>query len=100
MRSIQKQIVRYKRSDNVDLSFTLYLPPDCGSPQDKSEMPCHKSGVPMPTIVWAYPLEYSDALTAGQVSGSQYRFTSINNGISELFLANRATPCSTTPQCR
>jgi len=35
--------------------------------------------------VWAYPLEFNDAATAGQVSGSQYHFTLIS-GISHLFL--------------
>lgn len=88
LRGIQKQLVTYKREDGVPLSFTLYLPPDCGSPADKGAMLCHQPGVPMPTIVWAYPLEYSDARTAGQVSGSQYRFTQMG-GISELFLVTQ-----------
>ncbi len=70
---VKKQLVRYKRADGVQLSFTLYLPP------------VYKDGQRLPTIVWAYPLEYSDAGTAGQVSGSQYRFT-IPTGISHLFL--------------
>jgi dipeptidyl aminopeptidase/acylaminoacyl peptidase len=73
LRGISKQIVTYKRSDGVQLSFTLYLPPD------------YKQGQRLPTIVWAYPLEYNDAATAGQVSGSPYRFTMIG-GISHLFL--------------
>jgi dipeptidyl aminopeptidase/acylaminoacyl peptidase len=73
LRGITKQIVTYKRNDGVQLSFTLYLPPD------------YKPGQRLPTIVWAYPLEYNDAATAGQVSGSQYRFTLIG-GISHLFL--------------
>ena len=88
LRGIQKQLVTYKREDGVPLSFTLYLPPDCGSPADKGFMPCHQPGVRMPTIVWAYPLEFSDASTAGQVGGSQYRFTQMG-GISELFLVTQ-----------
>jgi dipeptidyl aminopeptidase/acylaminoacyl peptidase len=35
-------------------------------------------------VVWAYPLEYNDAATAGQVSGSPNRFTTIS-GPSHLF---------------
>ena len=31
----------------------------------------------LPLVVWAYPLEYTDASTAGQVAGSQHRFTTI-----------------------
>ena len=73
LRGITKQLVTYKRSDGVQLSFTLYLPAD------------YKPGQRLPTIVWAYPLEYNDAATAGQISGSPYRFTMIG-GISHLFL--------------
>jgi dipeptidyl aminopeptidase/acylaminoacyl peptidase len=35
-------------------------------------------------VVWAYPLEFNDAATAGQVSGSANRFTTIS-GPSHLF---------------
>ncbi len=73
LRGITKQLVTYKRDDGVQLSFTLYLPAN------------YKQGERLPTIVWAYPLEFNDADTAGQVSGSPYRFTTIA-GISHLFL--------------
>ena len=73
LHGITKQLVTYKRDDGVQLSFTLYLPAG------------YKQGEKLPTIVWAYPLEFNDADTAGQVSGSQYRFTTIS-GISHLFL--------------
>jgi dipeptidyl aminopeptidase/acylaminoacyl peptidase len=72
LRGIKKQRVQYKRADGVDLSFTLYLPPD------------YKEGTRLPTVVWAYPLEFTDASTAGQVSGSTNRFTQIG-GSSHLF---------------
>ena len=72
LRGIKKQLVKYKRADGVDLSFTLYLPPG------------YKEGTRLPTLVWAYPLEFTDASTAGQVSGSDNRFTQIG-GISHLF---------------
>jgi dipeptidyl aminopeptidase/acylaminoacyl peptidase len=54
---IKKQLVTYKRADGVPLSFTLYLPAD------------YKPGTRLPTVIWAYPYEYSDADTAGQVTG-------------------------------
>src|SRR5262249_41770151 len=54
---ITKQLVTYKRADGVLFSFTLYLPAN------------YKKGERLPTIVWAYPLEFNDADTAGQVSG-------------------------------
>jgi len=72
LRGIKKQLVKYKRADGVDLSFTLYLPPN------------YVEGTKLPTIVWAYPLEFTDAATAGQVSGSTNRFTQIG-GYSHLF---------------
>src|SRR5262249_7823794 len=56
---IQKQLVTYKRADGVPLSFTLYLPAG------------YKQGTRLPTIMWAYPYEFSDTATAGQVTGHQ-----------------------------
>jgi dipeptidyl aminopeptidase/acylaminoacyl peptidase len=72
LRGIQKRLVTYKRADGVPLSFTLYLPPD------------YQPGQRLPTVVWAYPLEFNDAATAGQVSASPNRFTTIS-GPSHLF---------------
>ena len=72
LRGIKKQLVKYKRADGVDLSFTLYTPPN------------YKEGTRLPTLVWAYPLEFTNAAVAGQVAGSTNRFTSIG-GISHLF---------------
>jgi len=72
LRKIEKQLVTYKRPDGVQLSFTLYLPPD------------YKPGERLPTVIWAYPLEYTDPQTASQVTGSPYRFTAME-GPSHLF---------------
>ena len=63
LREIEKRIVRYEREDGVPLSFQLHLPPG------------YKEGTPLPTVLYAYPMEYSDAFTAGQVSGSARRFS-------------------------
>ncbi|WP_321473618.1 prolyl oligopeptidase family serine peptidase [uncultured Paludibaculum sp.] len=73
LRKIKRQLVTYKRDDGVQLSFTLFLPPD------------YQPGTRLPTIIWAYPLEYNDADTAGQVGGSTQRFVQMR-GISQLFL--------------
>ncbi|MGB8509751.1 MAG: prolyl oligopeptidase family serine peptidase [Pyrinomonadaceae bacterium] len=72
LRGITKRLVKYKRADGVDLSFTLYLPPN------------YKEGTRLPTVVWAYPLEFNDPSTAGQVTGSTQRYTTII-GPSHLF---------------
>ncbi|HLM56543.1 MAG TPA: prolyl oligopeptidase family serine peptidase [Pyrinomonadaceae bacterium] len=72
LKGVTKRLVKYKRADGVDLSFTLYLPPG------------YKEGTRLPTVVWAYPLEFTDPGTAGQVSGSTQRYTTIT-GPSHLF---------------
>lgn len=72
LRGIQKRIVSFERADGVPLSFTLYTPP--GWKQGR-----------LPTIVHAYPLEYSDPETAGQISGTEHSFTRLG-GASHLFL--------------
>lgn len=72
LQGIKKQLVTYKRPDGVPLSFTLYLPPN------------YQEGTRLPTVVWAYPREYNDADTAGQISGSLKRFNTIT-GYSHLF---------------
>lgn len=72
LRQIKKRIVRYEREDGVPLSFHLYLPPG------------YEEGTPLPTVLHAYPLEYSGATTAGQVRGSAERFMRLS-GTSPLF---------------
>lgn len=73
IRGIKKQVVKYQRSDGVPLSATLYLPAN------------YVEGTRLPLIVWAYPLEFNDASTAGQVSASPSEFTRIA-GLSHLTL--------------
>lgn len=63
LRGISKEIVTYTRKDGVPLSFTLYLPPG------------YQAGTRLPTVLYAYPREYSDPSTAGQVTTSEARFT-------------------------
>lgn len=63
IRGIKKEIVKYQRPDGVQLSATLYLPAD------------YEPGQRLPLLVWAYPQEFNDPATAGQVSGSSQRFT-------------------------
>jgi dipeptidyl aminopeptidase/acylaminoacyl peptidase len=72
LRKIEKKLVTYKRADGVPLSMTLYLPAD------------YKEGQRLPAVLWAYPREYVDPSTAGQVVGSTQRFTTLA-GPSHLF---------------
>ena len=73
---MSKELVKYNRPDGVALSGTLYLPPG------------YKAGTRLPVFIWAYPMEYSDPGTAGQVRGSPNGFTSLR-GPSPLFFATQ-----------
>ena len=76
---LKKELVKYKREkDGVPLSGTLYLPPNYDT----------KSGKRLPLLVWAYPEEYSDAATAGQVRGSTNTFTRLA-GTSPLWFVTQ-----------
>jgi len=72
LRGITKRLVTYTRANGLPLSFTLYLPPD------------YKPGTRLPTVLWAYPLDYAGKEVAGQIEGSSKRFTTIE-GTSVLF---------------
>jgi len=74
LRDIENKIVKYERNDGVELSFQLLLPPG------------YKEGTKVPTVVYAYPLEYSGAKTAGQVRGSSNRFMRIYGASHKYFL--------------
>ena len=67
VRAIKKRLVKYKRKDGIDLSFTLYTPPG------------YVDGTRVPAILNAYPLDYASTAAAGQVSGSEQMFTRLRN---------------------
>ncbi|HTT90069.1 MAG TPA: prolyl oligopeptidase family serine peptidase [Acidimicrobiales bacterium] len=74
-----RRIVRYRRADDVALSGTLYLPPG-REPDD--------GGPRLPLLIWAYPEEFSDGSTAGQVRASDRSFLRVS-GASPLILLLR-----------
>ena len=63
---ISKEIIRYQREDELPLSATLYLPPG-HQPEDG----------PLPMLMWAYPIEFKSADSAGQIDDSPYRFARV-----------------------
>jgi dipeptidyl aminopeptidase/acylaminoacyl peptidase len=75
LKGIQKQLVTYKRSDGVELSATIITPPGW-TPQQG----------PLPTLLWAYPREFTNPDNAGQVTSSPNRYTSISGASHMLFL--------------
>jgi len=74
LREIENKIVKYQREDGIELSFQLLLPLG------------YKEGTRVPTVVYAYPLEYSGGKTAGQVRGSSNRFMRIYGPSHKYFL--------------
>jgi dipeptidyl aminopeptidase/acylaminoacyl peptidase len=73
LHAIERRAVTYKRADGIDLSFTLYLPPG------------YTPGTRLPTLVWAYPLEYNDAAVAGQNANTTQTFPTLG-GASPVFM--------------
>jgi dipeptidyl aminopeptidase/acylaminoacyl peptidase len=74
-----RQIVRYRRDDDVAQSGKHYLPPG-RKPDD--------GGPRLPLLLWAYPEEFSDGSTAGQVRASEHDFLRVT-GASPLILLLR-----------
>jgi dipeptidyl aminopeptidase/acylaminoacyl peptidase len=62
---MDKRLVVHDRGDGVQLSGMLYLPPGYDPERDGR----------LPLLIWAYPLDYGGADTAGQIRGSSKRFT-------------------------
>ena len=75
---IHKELITYKRDDGVELSGTLYLPADYDMEEKEK----------LPMVLWAYPREYKDAASAGQVTSSPHEFTSPYYG-SPVFWVTR-----------
>lgn len=78
IKDVRKELITYQREDGVELSATLYLP--AGYDMEK------KGKLPM--VMWAYPREFKDAASAGQVTVSPHEFTSPSYG-SPVFWVTR-----------
>ncbi|BFI34226.1 hypothetical protein MPTK2_4g91160P [Marchantia polymorpha subsp. ruderalis] len=77
--NLKKEITRYERSDGVQLTANLYLPPAYDPATDG----------PLPLLMWAYPREFKSKDNAGQMRGSPYSFASIGSTSALLWLARR-----------
>ena len=62
LQDVQKKVIKYKRDDGLELSGTLYLPIG------------YEEGKKYPMIMWAYPREFKNKSTAGQVTSSPHEF--------------------------
>ncbi|WP_460537363.1 alpha/beta hydrolase family protein [Chitinimonas naiadis] len=68
LKGVQKQQLRYKRADGVELNAILYLPPGYDPKRDG----------PRSLLMWAYPQEFKTTEAASQVTDSPYRFNRIS----------------------
>jgi dipeptidyl aminopeptidase/acylaminoacyl peptidase len=65
LEKVHKEVIKYKRSDGLELTGTLYLPVG----YDKINK------VKLPMIMWAYPKEFKDKSSAGQTTTNPNQFT-------------------------
>lgn len=77
LKNVKKEQIRYKRKDGVELTGTLYLPPNYDSKRDGA----------LPMLLWAYPTEFKSASAASQVTDSPYRFNAISYWGPQAFLS-------------
>jgi dipeptidyl aminopeptidase/acylaminoacyl peptidase len=60
--TIHNEVLTYKREDGLDLSAKLYLPVG------------YEKGKKYPMVMWAYPREFKDKSSAGQVTANENEF--------------------------
>jgi len=65
IQGIYKEVIDYKREDGLNLSGILYLP--LGYDMGKKEK--------MPMLLWAYPREFKDQVSAAQKTSNPNKFT-------------------------
>ena len=92
-----KQLVITDRGDGVQLSGLLHTPPGYDPARDG----------PLPLVIWAYPYDFGDAGTAGQVRGATTRFTRLTASDPAWFvlrgyavLANATMPVIGDPETK
>jgi dipeptidyl aminopeptidase/acylaminoacyl peptidase len=75
LKDVEKQFLKYKRADGIELTGDLYLPPGY-----------KKADGLLPVLMWAYPQEYKSKDAAGQVTDSPYRFFRLYYGSPILWI--------------
>jgi dipeptidyl aminopeptidase/acylaminoacyl peptidase len=68
LKGVKKELIKYKRTDGLEMTGTLYLPAGYDKQRDGA----------LPVLMWAYPQEYKSADAAGQVTTSPYEFIRTN----------------------
>lgn len=89
LRGVQKEQIRYKRNDGVDLTATLLLPPGYDPKRDG----------PRPLLMWAYPGEFKAPTPPARSPTRRIASMPSATGARRRFWRS-ATWCSTTRPCR
>ncbi len=74
--AVKKELIKYTRKDGIPLSGTLYYPQN------------YVPGKKYPTVLWAYPREYTDASVAGQVRSASNKYARIAGSSILFFVLN------------
>ncbi|MEN8201058.1 MAG: prolyl oligopeptidase family serine peptidase [Bacteroidota bacterium] len=77
IQDVHKEVITYKRDDELELSGTLYLPAGYDLNNKKKA----------PMILWAYPREFKDKSSAGQTTANPNRFTYPHYGSAIYWVA-------------
>jgi dipeptidyl aminopeptidase/acylaminoacyl peptidase len=92
-----KRLIVADRGDGVQLSGMLHLPPGYDAGTDG----------PLPLVIWAYPNDFGNAATAGQIRSSTTRFTRLTSNDPAWFvlrgyavLANATMPVIGDPETK
>jgi dipeptidyl aminopeptidase/acylaminoacyl peptidase len=70
LQNVHKEVITYKRDDGLELSATMYLPPNYDTNQKEK----------LPMLLWAYPREYKDKASAAQNTQNPNEFIYPNYG--------------------
>lgn len=70
---LTKEMITYRRKDGIPLSAELYLPIN------------YKEGDKLPLVVNAYPQEFADSTTAGQITTTSNRFNRFSRASVRYF---------------
>ena len=70
---LKKEMVTYTRKDGIPLSGELYLPAD------------YQEGDRLPLVINAYPQEFADSTTAGQITTTSNRFNRFSGSSVRYF---------------
>jgi dipeptidyl aminopeptidase/acylaminoacyl peptidase len=70
---LKKEMITYTRKDGIPLSGELYLPAD------------YKKGDRLPLVINAYPQEFADSTTAGQITTTSNKFSRFSGSSVRYF---------------